>query len=399
MLATFQKFHSKTVHRVIGLMSGTSVDAIDAVLCELSGEGRGNLKVRILSSHAQIFERAMRERILKASLGGGSSFELCELNFVLGEELAHAAKNAIQAAQLTTADIDLVGSHGQTFAHLPPGSGSGTGGFQRGSTLQLGCASIIAERTRLPVVSNFRPRDMAAGGHGAPLVPFADYLLFSSTTVDRATLNIGGIANITWMPSGCGPEGVIAFDTGPGNMVLDALASLISNGKMSCDKDGALAAQGDVHLDLIPLDHPYFSRFAPKTTGREDFGEHFARKLFDRARKAGISDASLMASATALTAKSIGQALRMTAGKHGGECELIVAGGGIANPVLMSMLRAELDGWTIRPSDDFGIPAKWRECVAFAILARETMLGRPSNLPAATGAHGAKVLGDITPGG
>ena len=329
----------------------------------------------------------------KTQAQGGSSAELCELNFILGEEFARAAEKAAQAAGLSLSEIDLIGSHGQTVAHRPPGS-KGTGG----STLQIGCAGVIAERTGVAVVSNFRPRDMAAGGQGAPLVPFADWLLFSSATVHRAALNIGGIANVTWMPAGCAPEGVTAFDTGPGNMVLDALAALVTNGKKRYDKDGALAAKGRVNIKLLPLQHPYFLRPPPKTTGREEFGEKFALKLFKLAQKNGINKHALLASATALTARSIERALRMVAENHDGPREVIAAGGGARNPVLMRMLRAGLHDWTIRSSAEFGIPAQLRECAAFAILARETMLGRPSNLPSATGAKGPRVLGELTPG-
>ena len=387
---------------MIGLMSGTSVDGIDAAVCELSGHGRGELKIRILGTHAQAFEAGLRARILAACRPeGGSSRELCELNFILGEEFAHAAKNAVQAACLSMSEIDLVGSHGQTVAHYPPGSGDSGAGLLRGSTLQIGCAAVLAERTGLPVVSNFRPRDMAAGGQGAPLVPYADWLLFSSATVHRAALNIGGIANVTWLPAGAHADAVVAFDTGPGNMVLDALAAEFSAGKLSCDFDGALAAAGTVAEEFLQelLAHAYFERRPPKSAGREEFGAAFSSALLARGIVKKLAPADIMATAAALTARSIARELNALAARApAGTPELFVAGGGVLNPVLMRMLKNALPGWRVDTTQRLGLPPQWRECAAFAILARETMLGRTSNLPSATGARGGRVLGDITPG-
>lgn len=402
MLATLQRFCGKDTHRVIGLMSGTSVDGIDAAVCELSGHGRGDLKIRILGTHAQAFDAGLRARILEACRpDGGSSRELCELNFMLGEELAHAAKNAVQAASLSMSEIDLVGSHGQTVAHYPPGSGNSGSGVQRGSTLQIGCAAVIAERTGLPVVSNFRPRDMAAGGQGAPLVPFADWLLFSSASVNRAALNIGGIANVTWLPAGTNPDAVEAFDIGPGNMVLDALAAEFSGGKLACDRDGTLAAAGRVDEAFLQelLAHPYFERKPPKSAGREEFGAAYSRALLLNGIARKLAPSDIMATAAALTARSIARELNALAARSpAGTPELFVAGGGVLNPVLMALLKNALPGWRVDSTQRLGVPPQWRECAAFAILARETLLGRSSNLPGATGARGGRVLGEITPG-
>ena len=402
MLKTFERFTRKDRHIVVGLMSGTSVDGIDAAVCEIEGHGRGKLKLRILGGHGEAFDAALRERILNlCKTGGGSTAEVCELNFILGEVFAHAAKNAVQAADLSMADIDLIGSHGQTVAHFPPGGAHA--GIRKGSTLQIGEAAIIAERTGVPVVSNFRPRDMAAGGQGAPLVPYADWLLFSSDMEHRVALNIGGIANVTWMPAGCSPDQVVAFDTGPGNMVLDALAEKISGGKLAYDNDGNIARQGRVNTAFLDelMAHDYFQRLPPKSTGREEFGNDFALSVFEQGIARSLSSSDILATATMLTARSI--AVSITRLLHfeptgpAPKFSVLAAGGGVRNGVLMSMLKSELSGIDLCLSDGFGMPMQYRECAAFAVLARETMLGHPSNLPHATGARGARVLGDITP--
>lgn len=401
MFRIAQSFTQRDTHTVIGLMSGTSVDGVDAAVCRITGHGRGNLKVRVVGEHSEPFDADVRERIMTlCKTGGGSTAEICELNFVLGEVFAHAAKNAMQAAELAANEIDLIGSHGQTIAHIPPGGT--TAGLRGGSTLQIGEAAIIAERTGVPVVSNFRPRDMAAGGQGAPLVPFADWLLFSSPTEHRVALNIGGIANLTWMPASQTPDGVIAFDTGPGNMILDALAEKISGGKLAYDNGGQLARAGKVDESWLAelLTHPYFRRTPPKSTGREEFGSDYAFAIFDKGVARGLSSSDILATTTMLTAQSVAESIMKLTSENASGSEtkfkVLAAGGGVRNACLMDMLRSRLHAVEFALSDDFGIPMQFRECVAFAILARETMLGRPSNLPHATGARGPRILGDIT---
>lgn len=402
MLKTFERFTGKDRHIVVGLMSGTSVDGVDAAVCEIEGHGRGNLKLRILGGHSEAFDSGLRESILNlCKAGGGSTAEICELNFVLGEVIAHTAKNAVQAADLSMADIDLIGSHGQTVAHYPPGGPHA--GIRKGSTLQIGEAAVIAERTGVPVVSNFRPRDMAAGGQGAPLVPFADWLLFSSDTEHRVALNIGGIANVTWMPAGCSPDQVVAFDTGPGNMILDTLAEKISGGKLAYDNDGNIARQGRADTKFLDelMTHDFFQRPPPKSTGREEFGADFALSVFAQGVTRGLSPSDILATATLLTARSIAvgikKSLPLEPAGHAVKFSVFAAGGGVRNGLLMSMLKNELGEINLCLSESFGMPMQYRECAAFAILARETMLGRPSNLPHATGARGPRVLGNITP--
>jgi anhydro-N-acetylmuramic acid kinase len=402
MFRLVQRFTQRDTHTVIGLMSGTSVDGVDAAVCRISGHGRGNLKLRVVGEHSEPFDPQIRERILAlCKTGGGSTAEICELNFILGDVFAQAALNAAQAAELPLTEIDLIGSHGQTIAHFPPGATHT--GIRRASTLQIGEAAIIAEKTGVPVVSNFRPRDMAAGGQGAPLVPFADWLIFSSQTENRLALNIGGIANVTWMPASTSPDGVVAFDTGPGNMILDALAEKISGGKLAYDHGGNLARSGKVDATLLNelLAHPYFHRAPPKSTGREEFGNDFAMTVYEKGVARILSGNDILATATMLTARSIADSITTLAGNHPSATALkfkvLAAGGGVRNDCLMEMLRNALGNIEFELSERFGVPTQFRECAAFAILARETMLGRPSNLPAATGARGPRILGDITP--
>jgi len=411
MIGRLAALRDKPAHLVIGLMSGTSADGVDAALCEIAGVGRGGLKVRLLAESAQAYPASIRARILDACReGGGSSAELCALNFQIGEVFALAANSVLKAANLTKENVDLIGSHGQTIWHIPP-QRRGTGGLCQlaripaspGSTLQLGEPAMLAERTGIPVVSNFRTRDMAAGGQGAPLVPLVDYLLFSSDTSARVALNIGGISNVTYLPPRCGPAEVIAYDTGPGNMVIDALVRFMTAGagEKSYDKDGAIAASGTVNEELLSvmLRHEFLRRPPPKSTGREEFGESYARELCNWGANRGkaLQPQDAIATATRCTALSIAASLQEFILPKGPLDELIVSGGGALNPVLMRHLRGLLPQVRVSTSEEHGIPVKSKESIAFAILARETILGRPGNLPSATGAAGPRVLGQITP--
>lgn len=371
---------------VVGLMSGTSADGTDAAVVELWGAPPA-LGWKLLKHVARPHPADLRREIFAAFRPEtGAVDRLCRLNFSLGRAFAAAALAAIAAAGLRPDQVDLIGSHGQTVWHIPTGPDA--------STLQLGEPAVIAELTGITTVSNFRTRDMAAGGQGAPLAPYLDQLLFAHPTLARAVQNIGGIANVTYLAG----DAVIAFDTGPGNMLMDYAAGRATDGVWACDRDGALAAQGRVDATLLAelMAEPYLKLPPPKTTGRERFGAQFGAAVWERAAAAGLTPCDIVATLTAFTARTIAQAYRDFLPRL--PDEVIVSGGGAANPTLLAMLRAELPAARVVTSDALGLPGAAKEAVAFAVLAYETWHGRPGNLPAATGAQRAVVLGSITPG-
>lgn len=379
--------HEKPVRRVVGLMSGTSVDGIDAALVEIEGAGPG-AGVELLRFRTFPFAPELRDRI-HAAFGPGSTREICELNFLLGEAFAQAVLKIIAEAGLTPKDVDLVGSPGQTVYHLPRAAAGVN------STLQIGEASVIAERTGLPVVCDFRTRDIAAGGEGAPLVPYADYVLFSERGRCRALQNIGGIANVTVLPGTL--EEVFAFDTGPGNMVIDHVARAAMADEQAFDDGGRLSSLGRVDEALLArlLDHPYLRLPPPKSTGREMFGREFSEELVRGHDPLGLLD--LLATVVRLTADSIARAYRDFIFPRYKVDEVIVSGGGVHNRTLMERLRAELAPIPVRSLEDLGLSSDAKEAVAFAILANETIAGNPGNIPGATGALRPAVLGKIVP--
>jgi anhydro-N-acetylmuramic acid kinase len=376
-------------------MSGTSVDGIDAVVAELAGHG-GALQAQIRAHVHQPFSPAVRKRILHAGLHGTVA-EICELNFLLGEAFSRAALAAIRRAKLKPAQIVAIGSHGQTVHHLP--------NAQYPSTLQIGEPSVIAERTGIMTVADFRVRDMAAGGQGAPLVPYADWVLFADKSRPRIVQNIGGIGNLTFLPPRAGLKDVIAFDTGPGNMVMDALVHELSGGRQSYDRGGRWAARGKVSQKLLArcLAHPYLARKLPKTTGREEFGEMFLKQFLAAGRKLKLGDADLIATATAFTAASIAAAYhRFVIPKIKraalSKLQVILGGGGAKNPTLVQMLRERFPIGELATHEHFGIDSSAKEPLAFAILAHATLHHQPGNVPAVTGARRAVVLGKIVTG-
>lgn len=376
-------------------MSGTSADGIDAVVAQLAGHGRG-LQAKVCAHVHQPFAARLRKRILQACLHG-SVAEICELNFLLGEEFARSAQAVIRRAKLKPTQITAIGSHGQTVHHLP--------NARFPSTLQIGEPGVIAERTGLTTVADFRVRDMAAGGQGAPLVPYADWVLFTEENRPRIIQNIGGIGNLTFLPARATLHDIVAFDTGPGNMVMDAVVSKLSGGRQAYDLGGRWAAQGAVSQKLLAqcLTHPYLARKFPKTTGREEFGEMFLQKFLVAGRRLKLRDADLIATATAFTAASIAAAYKQfilpkIKRADRASLEIILGGGGAKNPTLMAMLRARLPGGELRTHEDFGIDSSAKEPLAFAILAHATLRGEPGNVPSVTGARRAVVLGKIIPG-
>ena len=379
----------------LGLMSGTSADGIDAVIAEIAGRGRG-LCARVLEHTHQPFRPALRQHILHVCLHGTVT-EICELNFLLGEHFARAALAAIRQAKLAPRDIAAIGSHGQTIHHLP--------NARLPSTLQIGEPAVIAERTGITTVADFRVRDMAAGGQGAPLVPFADWVLFTDRTRPRIVQNIGGIGNLTFLPPRADLDDVIAFDTGPGNMVIDAVVAALTRGRQAFDRDGCLAARGRISEKLLArlISHPFLHRRPPRTTGREEFGEKFVEHLLALARRQHLRPEDIVATATAFTAESIADAYRRFVFPKLKPPELrrlqiILGGGGAKNPTLRRMLAQRVGPAELLTHEDFGIANAAKEALAFAILAHETLLGRPGNVPTATGARRPVVLGKIVPG-
>ena len=373
---------------VVGLMSGTSADGVDAALTRITGCGL-ETRVEQLGFYFQPFDEATRQRIL-AVCGGdfGGSRELCLLGTHLGKLYAQAVRALLK--QTGTPQIDLIGCHGQTVYHIPEETPY-LGTTIRG-TLQIGDPSYLAEEFGCPVVSDFRIRDMAAGGLGAPLVPYTEFLLYRSETEDVALQNIGGIGNVTLLPAGCRLDQVTAFDTGPGNMVMDALAAKITDGKLGYDDGGRLAASGSVIPALLErmLQDPYLSRKPPKTTGREYYGEAYVESLL---RFGDYPLADILATATRFTAESIALSLRRFAPRM--PARLVVGGGGSRNPTLLRFLREALPECRVQIQEDLGYDSDAKEAVAFAMLANEALFGICNNAPSATGASHGVVMGRI----
>lgn len=375
---------------VIGLMSGTSVDGIDAVLVRIEGRPP-SLDWELLAFSHSDYTQQLREAIFACFQPETSSVDqICRLNFDLGRAFGEAALHVISSAGLMPQDIELIGSHGQTIWHIPTGKSA--------STLQIGEPALISEITGITTVSNFRTRDMAAGGQGAPLVSYVDKLFLTHSERSRAALNIGGIANLTYLPRVGSHHKILAFDTGPGNMLIDDAVQRITSGMQRFDKDGELASQGKVDTELLSiwLDHPYYRLQPPKTTGRELFGTKYGEKLWLHAKIQALSHLDHLATVTALTAESIAMSCHNFLPEQ--LDEIIVSGGGARNPLLMQMLTQSVQPTQLMQSDEVGLPGASKECIAFAVLAYETWHKRPGNLPEATGASHPVVLGSITPG-
>lgn len=382
--------------RVLGMMSGTSVDGIDVVAVRVSG-APPNLAAQLEAHHYVTFPAYLRERILHAASGEPTSTaDLSELNFLLGEQYARAALKACQKWRMPTSKVSLIGSHGQTVFHL--GSAARFAGRLRTpSTLQIGDISVIAQRTGITTVGDFRPADMAAGGQGAPLVPFVDYLLYRDQRLGRAALNIGGIANVTVIPAAASPSGVFAFDTGPGNMIVDSLVSRISRGKATFDRDAKIALSGRTIPELLSrlMREPYLRKKPPKSAGREQFGQAYVRHLLAWGKQYRAAPADLVRTASMFTSLSIADAFRRFVVHRAKIDELIVTGGGARNPLMIAQLAAALPGIEVVSADRFGVPVEAKEAFAFAVLAFETFHHRANNLPSATGAKRPVVLGKI----
>ena len=379
---------------VIGLMSGTSGDGVDAALVGIRGRGH-DLHVAPLAFATYPYPTSLRARVLDSALHGTVA-EICHLNAALGEVFAKAVHRVIRAAGLRAADVDLIGSHGQTLHHLPqPVREPGVGLIR--STLQIGEPAVIAERTGITTVAQFRSRDVAAGGQGAPLAPYVHHLLFRDARRAILIVNLGGISNVPYLPAAGGVETLRAFDTGPGNMILDALVQRLTHGRQAMDQGGRMAARGTVDPKLLTelLAHPFLRRRPPKSTGREEFGASILTCVLRAGRQRRLSTADLLATGSLFTAMAVGSARRWLKGPVD---EVIVGGGGVRNRTLMADLAAVFQPTPVRTFDEVGWDSKAFEAIAFAVLAYQTIHGAAANVPGATGARRPVVLGAITPG-
>jgi len=383
----------------IGLMSGTSADGIDAALVELEPAERGSTG-RHIELRAFVTlpypEKVRRDVFRLFDKESSDTALLCRTNFVLGELFARAALAVAEEAGAPIEAIDFIASHGQTVWHQP--GPEIVEGIQTRSTLQIAEPAVIAERTGCTVVANFRARDIAAGGQGAPLVPYGDYLLLTDPHRPRIAQNIGGIANLTYLPAGADPAQVLAFDTGPGNAIIDAAIAVQTQGHWQFDRDGQRAASGEAAMNRnlleMLLKHEYLEQPPPKSTGRETFGASWAEGLLYRRGR----DDAMIAVFTRFVVESIADAYERWLPPLTPETEVILSGGGARNPTLVRWLKERVKPAIVRLSDDFGLPTDAKEAMLFAVLGAETLRGRPGNLPSATGASRPVVLGQVIPG-
>ncbi|RIX51158.1 anhydro-N-acetylmuramic acid kinase [Paenibacillus nanensis] len=379
----------------IGLMSGTSLDGVDAAVVQIEGSGLQS-KVRLLHYYTRPYDDELRDKIKElCSPASSDVVRICGMNAYMGEVFAEAALEAAQEAGLGKDEIDFVSSHGQTVWHMPEPPENDP--YLRKSTLQIGDLSVIAKRTGWLTVGDFRPADMAVGGQGAPLVPYGDLILFGHPERGRLLQNIGGIGNCTALPPGATAENVFAFDTGPGNMIIDQTVLTLTDGRMSYDAEGAWAALGTPDEELLAelLAHPYFRQPPPKTTGRELFGADYTAAFLRRAAERGVSAADIVATATAFTAHTIADACQELVMPRCRIDEVIVSGGGAHNRTLMAMLGALLPEQKIMTAGALGLSDDAKEAVIFALLGHDFLRGNANNVPAATGASRPTVMGKL----
>jgi anhydro-N-acetylmuramic acid kinase len=393
---------------VVGLMSGTSMDGVDAVLVRIKGHGL-ETKIEVINFICLPYEPSLLRR-LEGVISKGSTSEVSDLNFLVGEAFSEAAIAVIKGARFSTSDIDLIGSHGQTVYHNPPSLFSELRVRQSRlsctpkkkavpSTIQIGELDVIAERTGITTIGDFRTRDLAAGGEGAPLIPYVDYILFHKPGRISIAQNIGGIANATVITERL--DDVIAFDTGPGNMLMDNVVSLATNGRKRFDQDGSLALKGSINKELLGklLSNPFFSKPPPKSTGAEFFGKKKASALYTLVKKKRISLSDLIATLSELTIESIARSYERFVFSRWSVNEVILSGGGARNPVLVERLKKRLGDLELSTSDIHGISVDVKEALGFAVLANELISGNFTNLPAVTGARKHVPLGKIALGG
>ena len=388
----------KPVRRIVGMMSGTSVDGVDAARVELRGAG-DRCQVELLAFENRPYPAKVREEIFALFQPEQATVDrVGQMNVLLGELYARSARSVVERAGLRLEDVDLIGSHGQTIWHSP--QPEYVEGFPVHYTVQIGEGAVIAARTGVPTVSDFRTADMAVGGQGAPLVPFTEYLLYRKEEETILLQNIGGIGNMTVLPAGAGPEAVYAFDTGPGNMIMDAAVSALTGGARTYDAGGAMAAAGRVNSDLLAWlqEEPYYSRPLPKTTGREKFGAQYTACVLERGRELDLSPEDIVATVTDLTAWSIADAYGRYVRPRSRASRLVVGGGGSYNPTLLAFLARRLGeyGVVVQTQEDLGWSSDAKEAVAFAVLADRCAMGEANSLPGVTGAEQAAVMGKIS---
>ncbi|HZZ07777.1 MAG TPA: anhydro-N-acetylmuramic acid kinase [Candidatus Binataceae bacterium] len=397
-------------HLAVGLMSGTSHDGVSATLVRI--DERKSPPTTLVAFRTYPYPPKFRARLLAASSDsqGQSQHQnqapshsaswagaggISTLNFELGRIFGTAALRVTRAAHVPIRRLSFIGSHGHTFFHQPRRAGRATA-----STLQLAEPAVIAAMTGAPVVADFRPMDVAVGGEGAPLAPLAHLWLFGHQRLGRVVQNIGGIGNATYLPPAArtGDRRLIAFDTGPGGMLIDALVARLTSGRLGMDRDGTMAARGRVDGAMLAelMRNPYFRRKPPKSTGREEFGAHYLDAILLGARDRAMSSDDLIASVTALTARAIGDACRRFIAPLGRVDQLIASGGGAHNPTLMKMIAAELPGIEVMTSGQVGVDGGALEAIAFAILAYQMLRGLPGNIPSVTGARSPAILGKLT---
>lgn len=375
----------------IGLISGTSADAVDAAVVRSNGRG----KAKLLAFEAIAYPALLRSRILMAAGGAAvGTAEIAALDAEIGRRFADAAIAAARAARVPLAKVRAIGSHGQTVWHAPQAKPP--------VTMQLGDPHVIAERTGVDVVADFRRRDIAAGGEGAPLVPIAHLELFGHARIPRAVQNLGGIGNVTVLPAGRKSGGVFAFDTGPANMVLDGLVQFYTAGRKRYDRGGAMSARGHADEGLVEelLRAPFFRRSPPKSTGRELFGRGYISRLLEASKKRRLAPEDLLATAAELTARSIAESYRRFVLPQVKVRETLLCGGGAHNRDVVRRIRTHLEplGVSAISTANLGVDPDAIEAIAFALLAQDTLLGRAGNVPRATGAKGPRVLGCVVPG-
>jgi anhydro-N-acetylmuramic acid kinase len=393
LLDEMSRVLSKSERTVIGLMSGTSGDGITAAVTKIAGN-YATTELSVVSYETYLYDKDFRQRIFDIFDPETSSVNaICEMNFEIGQKLAEAALNVAKKAGVSMSEVDLIGSHGQTIYHIPrpPEKGNVR------STLQIGEPAVIAQQTGVLTIADFRKMDVAAGGEGAPLVPYVDYILFSKRGKGMTLQNIGGIGNVTYIPPGAKEDDVIAFDTGPGNMVVDMLVQLYTESRLGYDSEGSMALRGKVNDRMLDelMNMPFFRMRPPKSTGRELFGKDFVFSFKRKADDLHLNPEDAIATATALTVESIAKSYEDYVIPHGKVEEVYVAGGGMRNKTMMSWLGKRLGGLPIRSFDELGVQSEAREAAYFAVLANEFIHGNYSNLPNATGAKARTILGSM----